>query len=217
MNTQELTNAVVTLLGPSFAAAESVVIHYGSRKVGRDIDLFVVQHSPAPSGFIEVGLLDLAVTSDFDFVRRLRLFDPAVTEPVLTGGLLCGDSERWRHYRATLDACRSTDASVAFLQSRANEQHRSARDILKVAMRAECTEYTTFALQSAGWCVSYSSFAAHYRNSATLACSFVDLAEKGKLLLPEFWAFFRRVRNGAEQASNDDVDLWLERIGGILA
>ena len=195
---------------------ESITIYYGSRKLGRDLDLFVIQQAPAADKSMEVGLLDLAVMSEIEFMRCIQLFDPAVTEPLLTGSLLCGKKQTWNRYRETLQKFRPTSKCIAYLKTQANKQFCTAADMLELAIQTNTPYYSFLALKSISWSISYLSFAQYYADKSSPVCSFKTMATKDRLLFPKFWFYFRSLKERNMSIEFNRVEEWLDCLKGLF-
>ncbi len=65
-----------------------IALVYGSRKAYSDLDLFAVSSKATCSSN---RWLDIQAYSEKEFEYQLSVFDISVTDPILTGNLVCGD------------------------------------------------------------------------------------------------------------------------------
>jgi len=101
-------------------------ISYGSRKLGRDVDLlFVFKGIPVAKNIVQ-GQYDLSQVDYEDFSFRLGNWDIEYTEPVLTGEYIFGNAELLEKAREFLNTGKPTPENLDYMGKRALETYLQA-------------------------------------------------------------------------------------------
>ncbi|MCK5044009.1 hypothetical protein KAR52_03350 [Candidatus Pacearchaeota archaeon] len=101
-------------------------ILYGSRKEGKDIDLFFVFKGIPVQKNIVYNQFDLSQIKFNDFQFRLENFDIEYTEPILTGEYLFGDIEILKKAKEFLKTSKPNKENLNYLSKRALETYLQA-------------------------------------------------------------------------------------------
>jgi len=89
------------------------LIHFGSSNPNGDIDLCAVLEDNTKIDEYECSrTIDLSQFNYSDFIRRMRLFDIPITQPLMTGELVCGDELEFRLLRKILQRQRVNEKTV---------------------------------------------------------------------------------------------------------
>ncbi len=101
-------------------------ISYGSRKLGRDVDLlFVFKGIPVKKNIVYEPY-DLSQVEYGDFLFRLGNWDIEYTEPILTGDYVFGNAEVLENAREFLHTNRPTLENLDYMGKRALETYLQA-------------------------------------------------------------------------------------------
>lgn len=206
---QSVKKALGCLMGPAFLKTAVAGVWYGSRRPGADIDIMVVQESEAASIGTLCGNLDLFVLGRARFEALVKLRDPMVTEPILTGELVFGDRRVWAGLRGDLEHSAPSADCVSHCCRRALEEALSAHNFCCTAEASGTLTHARWALDNLSYAISYLSFARHYAGQGAKACTLQQLIRERGALFPEFWDFWRSGR----REKLTDVGLvrgWLE-------
>ena len=194
MSTGELREALRRLLGEHYLRQTVHVVLYGSRKPERDIDIVVVQSEKARGPTLTVGRLDLFVIERKQFTALLSLLDPVITEPLLTGELLFGNSASWELLQKKTRGVAPNRAAEEHATRRSFEEYLIADQLWQQYQTDAAPETLRWCLQNLSFSISYASFARHYASAEAQVLSWAQLRTLGKALLPEFWSFYDRVK-----------------------
>ena len=215
----ELSSALLTLMGDDFfgpGGASAIV--YGSRREDSDIDLMIVSPKSEVCLPVQLGKADLLLIESNLLQYELSVLDPTFSAPFLSGELLLGDESWWQWNRARLSSATAMPQAVHHATEPSTEcltytnQYLSQLEHLSHRGPAEMCEggqtILASALRNLSFSISYASFAAHYSRPASKACLLHDLEREGALHLPEFWAFYRAMKN-TRSLREADVRSWV--------
>ncbi len=99
-------------------------ILYGSQKPESDIDVFVVTEEDYGCYFN--GWLDVFGVPREEFEEGLKHFDIALTDPLFTGKLICGDEQYYQRTRREVKQSSITRKNVEYNLRRAEENREAA-------------------------------------------------------------------------------------------
>lgn len=182
------------------------LIWYGSR-IGNDIDLMAVLKKETRIRLYEPSKLDVLTIGKDEFVRRARLFDPVVTEPLLTGFLLQGGDNEFSELRSEAILSLSLPREATrFLRLKARERLRNAR----IRLERGGKDNLFSSLVNLSFACSYHEFAKYYGNGPEfLPITFGHLlALNGKSVLKEIMGCLENVKSGKEFNKNQMIDLF---------
>lgn len=182
------------------------LIWYGNR-IGNDIDLMAVLKKETKSRLYEPSKLDILMIGKNEFARRIRLFDPMVTEPLLTGFLLQGDDSEFSQLRSeTILSLFLSKEAIQFLGLKAQERLKNARIRLEKGDKNNLFS----SLVNLSFACSYYEFAEYYRNDPEfLPITFGHLlALGGKPVLKEVMKCLEDVKSGKKFDKNQMIDLF---------
>jgi len=140
------------------------LLWYGDRK-GKDVDLLVVLKDGVQLGLYEMTRWDILEVDSEDFEKRLRLFDPVITEPVITGSLLLGDLEKFTCFKKNLLSTYPSISIISFLLRRACEELENAAVFLERYQQKAESQLLLFALLDLSFACSYFGFAEYYKGN----------------------------------------------------
>ncbi len=182
------------------------LIWYGNR-IGNDIDLMAVLKKETRVRLYEPSKLDILTIGKDEFARRVKLFDPVVTEPLLTGFLLQGDNNEFSELRSeTILSLSLSKESTRFLRLKARERLRNAR----IRLEKGDKDNLFSSLVNLSFACSYHEFAKYYGNGPEfLPITFGHLLVLGgKPVLKEIIECLKDVKSGKKFNKNQMIDLF---------
>lgn len=203
------------LIGPELANTALAGVWYGSKTRGSDLDLVIIQEEEPASLGILCGNLDLLVLGRTRFESLAKVRDPLVTEPLLSGSMLFGDSDFWRSALVEVKNTPTPEGCSTHCCRRGIEEALAAHNLCCTAEASGSLEHARWALENLSYSISYISFAKHYSEKRSRACTLEDLIRRKRILLPEFWTFWRanrRRRLNDIGAVRKQLDGWFRHI-----
>lgn len=100
-----------------------LLINYGSNSELSDSDYFAVYDIEPKTRVFMAGAVDLWLIGEKELDFLLPLFDPFVSEPILTGSVLYDLDHNYDHIRTTLENLVPTDESINYLVRRSFEAY----------------------------------------------------------------------------------------------
>jgi hypothetical protein len=197
------------LLSTAFAAEEllpELVLVYGSRQAGRDVDIFMVYDQPDPVCG-RLGVFDFLSLSSRETERLCRLWDPIVTEPLLTGKVLLQGEKGPAEWRALLARAVSSEMVVHLLCEAARCANFAANHLEAGQVRA--------ATSNLAYAVTYRAYAQRYESGATGPITLRELRSHDESVA-EAIDIRDQMRTGAGALTRDEVQCWLRRIHASL-
>jgi len=91
------------------------VMHYGNKQ-GEDIDIFVIVYGDIEYNCMHHNKLDITYVGSYHVNEMIACFDPLLTDPILTGEMIFGDSNKIIH---KLNKCRASKKTIAYLRKKA--------------------------------------------------------------------------------------------------
>lgn len=163
-----------------------VLVRYGSDRSGGDIDYLAVYDRPQLSSCIILGGLDLWATHTKELDNLASLLDPVVTEPLLTGQVVAGDSAIVER------AAQIVNRSAPDTLTSSHLLRRSFRAYLRSIELSELSGdsasiYSRDYWSSLSFAISYWSFASEYQLNWNGVLSLADLIEKMPRPVRELW------------------------------
>src|SRR3989344_51199 len=106
------------------------VISFGSRNVDKDLDLCIVLKDGVDVGNyandeIE-DIVDMPQYNKSEFIKRAKLFDIVITEPIITGDLIYGNEKEFMGLWDYLLKFKPSDNAIRYLEQRIRECHRNS-------------------------------------------------------------------------------------------
>lgn len=151
------------------------LLWYGDRK-GKDVDLLAVLKDEVQPNCYEMTKWDILEVNNEDLERRLELFDPVITEPVMNGVLLLGSQEKFDSLKEKLLSARPSGKVIEFLLKRAREELENATVFLERYQQKTENRLLLFGLLDLSFACSYFEFARYYQNSPNVGpISFSEL------------------------------------------
>ena len=166
------------------------LVLYGSLAPDGDIDLLAVFEYPPTSDKPSIGRLDIHALSKAQFLHLLERHDIIVTEPLLVGKLLIGDTSSWTEVKQRYLETPPGVESVYYLIDRSMEAARFASVFLSRYLQTQspvdraafwsnlafATGYLEFALR-----YYEGSFPVTYGEVLSSSATFADLIQRAKL------------------------------------
>jgi hypothetical protein len=152
----------------------SFAVQYGSCE--NDWDVLAVYESTPPRSEIIIGKLDLLAIGIDDLAQMVRLLDPTVTEPLLTGQTIAGEE---RAFVAASDLLRETKIEwpvVRHLLRRSQVAYENALACLPSAL-ADAPDMARALWSNLSWAVSLREFARYYAPRTGVGNAVISLAE----------------------------------------
>ncbi len=173
------------------------LLWYGDRK-GKDVDLLVVLKDGFQPHCYEMAKWDILEVNNKDFKRRLELFDPVITESVISGVLLLGNQKKFAHLKKKFLSVRPFGKAIRFLLKRADEELENAAIFLERYRRRTESRLLLFALLDLSFVCSYFEFAKYYQNNPnTGPISFSKLLTRNNNpILKKVHHAFKRAKSG---------------------
>lgn len=152
MEKETILKEIFNLIPP-----ESVkfIIHYGNLS-GQDIDIFVVLKNSSGYKHIGSNLFDIACVGENSLGKALKYFDPIITEPILTGQIIYGESIK--NLQREMGLLRANRRTVAYLV-------KCAALCYSWAKQHYLENNPQGAIVTLSFAVSYGYFAEYYNNN----------------------------------------------------
>lgn len=170
---------------------------------GNDINVMAVIDKRARVRLYESpkSKLDILTIGKDEFRRRLRMLDPVVTEPLITGFRLLGDETEFSLLRSnTFSRVKGmAEAAAPFLLEKARTRLKNAKELLQ-ACGQENEDNLLLCLVNLSWACSYFGFAEYYGDSPRFVpITFAHLlAQDGEFVLGEVMGVLKAVKSGRE-------------------
>ncbi|MBU0707679.1 nucleotidyltransferase domain-containing protein [Patescibacteria group bacterium] len=215
---RELLRLVQNSLGAHSGLAR-FIWHYGSRRPDSDIDLLVVLDSVQPKAYHgPVGHLDMTEISSQDFETGLSIFDPAITEAVLTGQLIWGDSTAVVEHVQFLRTHSLDSSAIETLRERSLRNYKYAREYLAHAAYVTITrtngspsQSLELAIANLSFALSYLEFARYYMSHHKGAITFCQLMHRTQSVqLRRVMNHLKLVRRGQRPSEFKSVESLLD-------
>ena len=140
---------------------------------GRDIDLLIVLKKTSKVRLCESSKskLDILMIDNKEFMRRLNLLDPAITDPLITGFVLLGDRQDIGLLRSDTILSLSCsekkplpipEETIQFLRKKACERLQNADTLLQKKNKSFLYPF----LIELSWACGYYAFAEYYNNTS---------------------------------------------------
>ena len=140
------------------------LIRYGDW-LGNDIDLLAVLERETEARLYEPSKLDILTIGKNEFEQRRRLFDPVITDPIITGSLLSGDKTEFSELISnTVLSLSLSEKAIQFLKKKAHERLKDATTFLKIYTKKGGRDNLLSFLDELSFVCSYFEFARYYKN-----------------------------------------------------
>lgn len=210
MNKKEIIQKVNERINPENI---KFLIRYGDW-MGEDIDLLVVLNKETKFRPYEPSKLDISTISEGEFEKRRKLFDPLITDPIITGLLLSDDKTKKLEFSqlrsdTILSLALSTEA-IHFLQQKAQKRLKNAFTYLENYNQKGNRRNLLSALVHLSFACSYCEFANYYQKRPEFfPITFAHLlALDGQLVLKEIMRFLKTVKLGGKFNKTQVIDLF---------
>lgn len=213
MNKKEIIQKVKEQINPEYI---KYLVWYGNL-VGNDINVMVVINKrrirvrPYES---PKSKLDILTIGKDEFRRRLKMLDPIITEPLITGFLLKGNKVEFGLLRSDTMISFSrvkgmAKAAAPFLLEKARTRLKNASQLLQ-ASGQEDEDNLLSCLVNLSWACSYFEFAEYYGNSpGFVPITFAHLlVQNGESALGEVMEVLKAVKSGREFSKDQAVSLF---------
>ncbi len=158
--------------------------------------------------------LDILTIGKGEFQRRLRMLDPIITEPLITGFLLKGNEVKFGLLRSntiiSFSRVKETaKAAAPFLLEKARARLKNASQLLRASEQRNGDNLFS-CLVNLSWACSYFEFAEYYGNSpGFVPITFAHLlAQDGEFALGEVMEVLKAVKLGREFSKDQVVNLF---------
>ena len=140
------------------------LIRYGDW-LGDDINLLAVLKIETKARLYEPSKSDILTIGEGEFKQRRRLFDPTITDPIITGTLLLGDKTEFSELRSdTILSLPLSEKAIQFLKKKAHERLKDATAFLKIYREKRGRSNLLSFLDELFFACSYFEFARYYQN-----------------------------------------------------
>lgn len=143
-----------------------LVVHYGSRLKNSDIDLLVVLDKKPFTNYFVVGNYDIFQFDEQHIDDLIRLLDPLITEPLLTGKPLPNYFEAFNKYSKTLKSVNPSGDTISHLLRSGIREFNNALQF-SLMINDQC-DFFVF-VNALSFAISYLAFARHYLSNPKLA------------------------------------------------
>lgn len=174
------------------------LIWFGTRP-GRDIDLLIVLKEAIKVRPCKPSKpkLDILMITNSEFMKRLALLDPAVTDSLITGFVLLGNEEEIGLLRSNTILSLSglnkvPEETIQFLRAEACKRLQNARNLLKKGNRDNWRSF----LAELSWACGYDAFADSYEIIPEWITFDYLVAVNGRVLLKEVLGALELVKSG---------------------
>jgi len=185
---------------------------YGTRP-GRDIDLLIVLKRKIKVCLCESSKsrLDVLIVDNREFIRRLKLLDPAVTDPLITGFVLLGDKKEAGLLRSDTILFLSGSKEVPketiqFLKERACKRLQTASTFLQKKGNSALYSF----LIELSWACCYGAFVKYYSDSPKFLPITFDhlLAIDKHIVFKQVMSALEAVKSGGNINRSHMIDLF---------
>ena len=163
-----------------------LLIQYGSRDSTSDSDYLAIYDGFSMIDNLKVGRLDIVALSRDVLTRYMNLMDPMITEPLLKGNRIFGDSKYLKTSLDKLNQIRPTDAVIRFLLCRSTQQYIEAYNISieenDMNKRLSRRFWSALSFSISYWC-----FASHYQLTHSHAISLFELLQSMPTPITKIW------------------------------
>ena len=209
MDKKEIRNLLLKLFGQPYFQSKCTAVLYGSQKKGRDIDILLIQEGRTPTPHLLAGQMDFFIVSKSDFKALLKLLDPIVVEPALTGQILFGDTDKWKRLKKRVSNTKPKPACSEHALLKSLEETLSTNRIWRQYQSERDPILLEWTFQNLSFAISYLSFAKYYSQLNSSPCTLSKLINKGKVLLPDFWLYRSSVKNGSSELNSTYLEHWI--------
>ncbi len=155
--------SVIKLLSADSKNPLRNLVLYGSGK--NDIDMLAIYKYQPISINISLGILDIIAVGYDKFIELLELYDPLITEPILTGQCCYGDTNEMENFKDFLVNSKPTIDSIFYLIDQSIKILNDAVGYLNLVQHNNnCSLYEDFFWKNLSFSASYISYAKEYRN-----------------------------------------------------
>lgn len=208
MNKKEIVQEVKEQINPGYI---KYLVWYGNL-VGNDINVMAVIDKRARVRLYESpkSKLDILTIGKDEFRRRLRMLDPIITEPLITGFRLLGDETEFSLLRSKIFlSLPFSNKAFPFLKEKARERLKNAKELLQNSGQEDGDNLLP-CLVNLSWACSYFEFAEYYGDSPRFVpITFAHLlAQDGESILGEVMGALKAVKSGREFNKDQVVDLF---------
>jgi len=188
------------------------LVWYGNR-VENNVNLLAVSEKESGVHLCELLNFNILTIGKDELIRRLGLFDPVVTEPVIKGFLIQGDDEVWGLLRSNAMLSLSISGkAIQFLKEEACEKLKNAATSLQIYKQKKDKSSLLSFLTALSFACSYFEFARYYNSNPKFLPITLDhlLVEDGTFVLKEVLDFLKIVKSDREFDKNQVFDLFRE-------
>jgi len=183
---------------------------YGTRP-GRDIDLLIVLKKKIKVRLCESSKskLDILMIDNSEFIRRLALLDPAVTDPLITGFVLLGNEQEAGLLRSdtilSLSGLKKVpEETIKFLKMKACRRLQNANACLEKRDNSALYPF----LVELSWACGYYAFADRYETTPEWITFDYLVVVNGCVLLKEVLEELELIKSGKNINRSRGIDLF---------
>jgi hypothetical protein len=156
-----LTKSFINLLIDSCPTLVSAV-QYGNQDEAQDVDILIIQSDEPKATVFSLGRIDCLCLSTQEYSSLLDLWDPTVTEPILTGTQLYGTPKWLEQQRTLLHTLPFNTNTIQHLQRESARHFLATSSFLNNPAESIPTSKLLWILINFSFAVSYGSFCTFY-------------------------------------------------------
>lgn len=162
------------------------LIHFGSKNKDGDIDLCAVLNDKSQvDDYLDSRTIDLTQFNYFDFIKKVSLFDITVTQPIMTGTLVYGDSFEFEKIKNNLKLRQVPEEAITYLQDKSKWCLSYADNYFNTYPNNP--DVCRVTLNNLSYALSFMDFARKYRQGS----KFIILKDLDNLLLSEIRTYMK--------------------------
>ena len=186
-----------------------LLILYGSRKDDSDNDYLAIFDGLISSKNISIGKLDFWAISTETFFSHLRLMDPFVTEPVLTGEVIYNNPELKMKADLILESVSPTTNTIRYLISRSFQAYIDAYKIVTETIEGDYKlnrrYWSTLSYSIGYWCFAY-----QYQHNHRRVAKLLEIIDAMPSQIKELWMKTISAKKARLASSLDLLSEWAE-------
>lgn len=142
-----------------------LVMHYGSKKPGRDIDLLALYFNNPFQNEVKIGMLDVLALSVKQAKDLLECFDPIVIEPLLKGKVVYDREEFYSEMIKAIESLEPDHSAIRHLLLQSLSSYQYTINCLKMDQLDNSIYHACVNL---GYATSYLGYAKYYSSNNKL-------------------------------------------------
>ncbi|MCF8070070.1 MAG: hypothetical protein K9L30_15925 [Desulfobacterales bacterium] len=184
-----------------------LMIHYGSGQKDRDLDFFSLYDGVETTERLLIGGIDFVAISRDVLLRYLRMMDPIVTEPLLTGKIVCGNAELRDKLVSMLNSYQPTQEVIRYLISRSFQSYTEA---YKIGIKKVIKDYRINRMfwSAVSYLISYWCFAKQYNCRYDSVAKLSDVVNSSSKDISALWRKVEKSKRNRLTPSLEILSEW---------